>query len=99
MYGSTAAAIVADVGPSHSSSKTSIVDWYWVAADSSSAASRFHAADAARIGAEPGPEYILPELISGGSAPKSMVNGPNSGSSTYTIGCGRPLLRASAPAL
>ena len=77
MYGSTAAAIVADVGPSHSPSKTSIVDWYWVAADSSSAASRFHAAEAARIGAEPGPEYILPELISGGNAPKSMVSVPN----------------------
>jgi hypothetical protein len=52
----------------------SIVDWYWVAADSSSAASRFHATDAARIGAEPGPEYILAELISGGIAPKSIVS-------------------------
>src|SRR6201999_3746116 len=110
MYGSTAATIVADVGPSHSSSKTSIADWYWVAADSSSAASRFHAADAVRIGAEPGPEYILAEFISGGNAPKSMVSVPNrpesrrrrrqeSSVSVYTIGRGRPLLQATAPAL
>ena len=51
------------------------------------------------MGAEPGPEYILPELISGGRAPKSIVNGPNSGPSGYTIGCGKPLLRATVPAL
>jgi hypothetical protein len=47
-----------------------------VAADCSSAASRFHAADAARKGVEPDPEYILAELTSGGKAPKSMVIAP-----------------------
>jgi hypothetical protein len=56
-----------------------MVDWYILAVDSISAASRFHAADAARIEPEPGPEYILAELISGGNAPKSMVSAPNWG--------------------
>jgi hypothetical protein len=63
-----------------------------------------------RIGAEPGPEYILAEFISGGSAPKSMVSVPNRPGSrrrkrqelsvpVYTIGRGRPLLLATVPAL
>jgi hypothetical protein len=62
------------------------------------------------MGAEPGPEYILAEFISGGNAPKSMVSVPNrpglrrrvrrkSSASVYTIGCGRPLLLATVPAL
>jgi hypothetical protein len=29
---------------------------------------------AATIDPEPGPEYILPELISGGNAPKSSIS-------------------------
>ncbi len=70
MYGATAAAMVADVGPRQSSSaKTLMVAWYWLAAESISAASRFQATDAERKGVDPGPEYILPELISGGRAP------------------------------
>jgi hypothetical protein len=63
-----------------------------------------------RIGAEPGPEYILAELISGGNAPKSMVSVPDRPGSRrrarqkssvleYTIGRGRPLLLATVPAL
>src|ERR1700743_2161548 len=99
----------AEGAPRHCASGTSMVVWYWVAAGSSSAASRFQAAEAVRIGAEPGPEYILPELISGGNAPKSMVSVPDrpgprrkpgqkSSASVYKIGCGRPLLRATVPA-
>jgi hypothetical protein len=42
------------------------------AVELNSAASASHAAAAASNGPEPGPEYIRPELISGGNAPKSM---------------------------
>ncbi|EID11467.1 hypothetical protein MXEN_15677 [Mycobacterium xenopi RIVM700367] len=43
-------------------------DEYETAVDWSSAESLSQAAAAARIDPEPGPLYILPELISGGSA-------------------------------
>jgi hypothetical protein len=43
------------------------------AVERKSAASPFQAAAAVRSGAEPGPEYILAELISGGSMPKSII--------------------------
>ena len=70
MYGVTAAAIDADAGPSHPSPVSrSITDWYEDAVELSSAASPSHAAAAASIGGEPGPEYIRAELISGGNAP------------------------------
>jgi hypothetical protein len=40
--------------------------------DCNSAASPSQAAAAARIGPDPGPVYIRPELISGGNAAKNM---------------------------
>ena len=36
----------------------------------------FHAAAASSIGADPGPEYIRAELISGGNAAKSSMVSP-----------------------
>ena len=57
MYGVTAAAIDTDAGPSHpSSASRSITDWYEAAVELSSAASPSHAATAASMGVEPGPE-------------------------------------------
>ncbi len=41
-----------------------------------SAANPSQAADAASIGPQPGPEYMRPELISGGSSPKSIFENP-----------------------
>jgi hypothetical protein len=65
-------AIDTDAGPSHPSlANSETTDPYLVAAENSSTASASHAAAAAIIGPEPGPEYILAELISGGKAPKS----------------------------
>ncbi|EUA25969.1 hypothetical protein I548_4061 [Mycobacterium intracellulare] len=50
---------------------------------SSPLASTSQAAAAATIGAEPGPAYILVELISGGRAPKSSI-----GTSSSSVGPG-----------
>src|SRR4051794_32902314 len=74
----TAAAIAAGVGPSQPSLVSpEITDWYDAAVERSSAANPSQAAAAASIGAEPGPEYIRMELISGGNAPKSIAASPN----------------------
>ncbi|BCO56493.1 hypothetical protein MINTM005_17370 [Mycobacterium intracellulare] len=47
-----------------------------MAAESNSAANRFQAHAAAIIEAEPGPEYMRSEWISGGNAPKSSTSHP-----------------------
>src|SRR5690348_7381730 len=59
----------------------------------SSAARPSQAAAAASIGADPGPAYIRPELISGGNAPKSI--GISLSSTGYGPGAllGRHLVR------
>jgi hypothetical protein len=68
-YGAIAAAMLTDDGPSHDPLvRLETTDEYEAAVDCSSAASPSQAAAAARIDPDPGPLYILPELISGGSA-------------------------------
>jgi hypothetical protein len=49
------------------------VEPYEAAVDCNSVAKSSQAAAAASIGADPAPTYIRPELISGGSAPKSNI--------------------------
>ena len=72
--GEAAAAIVIDDGPVHApATRPSTVDPYDDAADCKSAANESQAAAAANIGPDPAPTYIRPELISGGSAPKSNI--------------------------
>jgi hypothetical protein len=64
--------MVNDVGPSHRPTVNPVItDRYEAAAECNSAARSSHAAAAAAIEPGPGPAYILAELISGGSAPKS----------------------------
>jgi hypothetical protein len=79
-YGAAAAAIAADEEPSHDSLVSpETTDPYEAAVEFSSAANPFQAAAAASIGPEPGPEYILPELTSGGNIAKSIaVSRPSS---------------------
>jgi hypothetical protein len=48
-------------------------DPYALAVEYSSPANALHACAAASIGPEPGPVYIRPELISGGSIAKSIA--------------------------
>jgi hypothetical protein len=73
MYGAAAAAIAADDGPDQPSPVSpDSTEPYVDAVELNSAAKPRHAAAAANNGIEPGPEYIRPELISGGNAPKSM---------------------------
>ncbi|CNJ06483.1 Uncharacterised protein [Mycobacterium tuberculosis] len=75
MKGAAAAAIVIDDGPVHApATSPSTVDPYDEAADCRSAANESQAAAAASIGPDPAPRYIRPELISGGSAPKSNID-------------------------
>ncbi|KZS82325.1 hypothetical protein A4G31_06805 [Mycobacterium persicum] len=73
-YGATAPAMAIAAAPDQlvSSSSDSTVE-YPAANSSSCAASAAHADAAASSGPEPGPEYILAELISGGSIPKSSI--------------------------
>jgi hypothetical protein len=60
-------------GPRHGSSvKLEITDPDEAAAEYKSAASPSQPVAAAIIGPDPGPVYISPELISGGSIPKSI---------------------------
>jgi hypothetical protein len=71
--GGAAAAIDADAGPSHGPRvNPDTTDRYEDAAELSSAPNPSQAAAAAHIGPEPAPAYILPELISGGNAAKSI---------------------------
>ena len=65
----TAATIPADDGPTQGPlANVSMTDEYEAAVDCNSPANPSQAAAAARIDPDPGPAYILPELISGGSA-------------------------------
>ena len=50
-----------------------ITEAYETAAECNSAAGPVQAEAAASSGADPGPEYIRAELISGGNAPKSIT--------------------------
>ena len=50
-----------------------MVEPYDAPVDCNSAAKSSQAAAAASIGPDPAPTYIRPELISGGSAPKSNI--------------------------
>ncbi|GJO24607.1 hypothetical protein NJB18091_14890 [Mycobacterium marinum] len=76
-YGNTAASIDSEAGPSQPSPvSTAITVSYAAAVERNSAASPSQAVTAASIGAEPGPEYMRIELISGGSAAKSISNAP-----------------------
>jgi succinate dehydrogenase/fumarate reductase-like Fe-S protein len=73
-YGAAATAIDTDDGPDHDPVvKPATADLYDVAAECIWAASCSHADAAANNDAEPAPEYIRPELISGGSAAKSIA--------------------------
>jgi hypothetical protein len=76
-YGVAAAAIDIDAGPSHAPPVSpDTTDLYAPAAELNSPASPSHAAAAANIGPDPTPAYILPELISGGNAAKSISVAP-----------------------
>ncbi len=67
-YGAAASAIDVDAGPCQLPlARFVITELYEAAAERISVASWLQAALAASIGAEPAPEYILAELISGGS--------------------------------
>jgi hypothetical protein len=72
-YGSTADTIDCEAGPTHGALVNSeIAEPQLLAPVANSAASSSRAvAAAAIIGSDPGPAYMRPELISGGSAPKS----------------------------
>ena len=81
-YGEAAAAIAMEDGPVQGpAARLSIVEPYEAAVDCNSVANSSQAAAAANIGPDPAPTYIRPELISGGSAPKSNIisSGPLSG--------------------
>ncbi|BBZ50204.1 hypothetical protein MHEI_19210 [Mycobacterium heidelbergense] len=93
-YGAAALTIDTDAGPSHWPPVSSaITDPNPAAAEDSSEASASQAVAAATIGPDPGPEYILPELISGGNAPKSSTGTPpsNDGRAGGRRGGGRVL--------
>jgi hypothetical protein len=61
--------MLSDDGPTQAPPvRPSITDEYEATVDCSSLASPSQAAAAARIDSDPGPLYILPELISGGNA-------------------------------
>ena len=69
-----AAAIVAAAGPCQSSPVSAeSTEWYDKVVERNSAANPCHAAAAASMGPEPDPEYMRPELISGGSIAKSSI--------------------------
>ncbi|BDB43438.1 hypothetical protein IWGMT90018_38840 [Mycobacterium kiyosense] len=81
--GCAAAAIARAAGLSHSSVVSLVITASKSdAAALNSAATPFHAAPAASIGAAPAPAYISAELTSGGSAPKSNLY-PFSGGPWY----------------
>jgi len=63
----------ADEGPCHELLRSSTTDWYDDAVELNSSARSSQAAAAATIGPGPAPAYIRPELISGGSAAKSIL--------------------------
>jgi hypothetical protein len=66
-YGDAAASIAVDAGPRHDwAAKTDVTDPNDDAAEPNSEANPSQAAAAANIGAEPAPENISNELISGG---------------------------------
>src|ERR1700754_2597695 len=72
-YGTTAAVIDIDEGPTHDPLVSSeIMASQPRAAAYISAANSSHPADAATRVADPGPKYIRPEFTSGGNAPKSI---------------------------
>src|SRR6185312_3845585 len=74
-YGAAATSIAVAAGPSQGPPVSSVtVDPYHAAVELSSADSSPQAAAAASRGPAPGPEYIRPELISGGNAPKSITS-------------------------
>jgi hypothetical protein len=74
IYGVTADIIAADVGPTHELLVNSAnADPYPEAAKPNSAARPSQASEAANSGPGPGPEYIRPELTSGGNSPKSST--------------------------
>ncbi|BBY00891.1 hypothetical protein MSEO_13900 [Mycobacterium seoulense] len=73
-YGAAAAAIAIDDGPVHGPvASASTAELYDAPAACNSVANSSHAAAAANSGPDPAPTYIRPELISGGSAPKSSI--------------------------
>jgi hypothetical protein len=70
-----AAAIDIDEGPSHGPLVSpEITEAYEAAAQCNSAANSLHAPAAVSSDPHPGPEYIRPELISGGNAAKSIYH-------------------------
>ncbi|BDB41527.1 hypothetical protein Mkiyose1665_09480 [Mycobacterium kiyosense] len=74
MKGPTAAAISVEDGPIQPSSvRVAITEPYEAAAERISAAIVFHDELAPSIDADPGPAYMRAELISGGSAAKSIM--------------------------
>jgi hypothetical protein len=74
MYGVAAAIIATEVGPTQLLLVSSAsADPYPVAAKPSSAAKLSQASEAANSGPGPGPEYIRPELTSGGNTAKSST--------------------------
>src|SRR5262245_46268389 len=91
-----------DAGPSHGEVVNSeTTDIEPAAVESSSAASASHAAAPAIMGPDPGPEYIRPELISGGNAPKSNIYTPpasNTSRRDISSGSGCGLMRSAATA-
>ncbi|BCI87994.1 hypothetical protein NIIDMKKI_32000 [Mycobacterium kansasii] len=70
-YGAAAASIAVDAGPCHAwAARPEVIEENDSAAESSSDANAFQAAAASNIGAEPAPENIRAELISGGNTKK-----------------------------
>ena len=81
-----AAAIDSDAGPRHwSPASAETTESYETAAESNSAANPFQAEAAAIIGADPGPEYISAELISGHNAAKSIILDSVTASSCHVV--------------
>jgi hypothetical protein len=62
-----------------------IADEYDAAAECNCDANSFQAVAAASIGPAPGPVYIRPELISGGSIPKSIAMPPYLGAIAFAM--------------
>ncbi|ETW25270.1 hypothetical protein MGAST_03535 [Mycobacterium gastri 'Wayne'] len=73
-YGAAVASIAVDAGPCHAwAARPEVIEENDSAAESSSAANAFQATAASNMGAEPAPEKIRAEFISGGNTKKFMT--------------------------
>jgi hypothetical protein len=92
VYGAAAAVMAADAGPCHDAlASPDVTDPNEAAAEPNSPARPSQAAAADSIGAEPAPENISEELISGGSTEKFITAIPSRGYKQFNHD--RPLLQ------